>query len=59
MFDITMTIIVLTIGITALAIMGNKMVQEIKQYHEIKARAEKRERERLESIAWMTAHGRA
>ena len=53
MFDITMTIIVLTIGITALAIMGSKMVQEIKHYHEVKARVEKREQERLERIAWM------
>ena len=59
MFDIIMTITVLTVGITALAIMGSKMVQEIKQYHEIKAKAEKREQERLANIAWIATHGRA
>lgn len=53
MTDIIMTMVVLTVGITAISIMGNKMVQEIKRYHEVKARVEKREQERLERIAWM------
>ena len=51
MTDITMTMLVLTIGITAIAFMANKMVQEIKRYHEALAKAEARERRRQEALA--------
>jgi len=51
MTDITLTILVLTIGITALSIMGNKMVQEIKRYHKVKAEFEAREMRRKEILA--------
>ena len=51
MTDITMTMLVLTIGITAIAFMANKMVKEIKRYHEVLAKAEAREVRRQEALA--------
>lgn len=51
MFDIIMTILVLTVGITAISFMANKMVQEVKRYHEVLAKAEARERRRQEALA--------
>ena len=51
MTDITLTILVLTIGITAIGYMANKMVQEIKRYHEALAKAEAREARRQEALA--------
>lgn len=51
MTDITLTILVLTAGITAISFMANKMVQEIKRYHEVVAKAEARERSRQEALA--------
>ncbi len=47
----TMTLLVLTIAITAISFVANKMVQEIKRYNEALAKAEARERRRQEALA--------
>ena len=49
MTDITMTILVLTIGITAIAFVANKMVQEIKKYHKLAAEMNAEEARRQEA----------
>ena len=45
----TATIIVLTIGITAIAIMANKTVKEIQRYNELKAKMDAEEARRAEA----------
>ena len=45
----TATIIVLTIGITAIAIMANKTVKEIQRYNELKTKMDAEEARRAEA----------
>lgn len=61
MTELTLTMIVITLGITAISYMTNKMVQEIKRYNEVKARMERAEqrrnqaRQEMKRLAELTA----